>query len=66
MNKFLMTITRSKYLPAKRPPVHSKNPRKFMTPFDNRPIIQKQRKINEAHIEAALAMGLGWRIVGAT
>ena len=33
---------------------------------DDRPIVLKQRKVNEAHMEAALALGLGWRIVGAT
>lgn len=40
--------------------------RKFMPLKDNRPIIQKQRKVNEDHEARAAAMKLPWRIVGAT
>jgi hypothetical protein len=33
---------------------------------DKRPIIQKQRNINEAHEKAAAELNLPWRIVGAS
>ena len=64
-----MTLTRnlSKLSrPSKISLVNPKPSRKMMKVKDQRPIILKQRKVNEAHMEAALAMGLGWRIVGAT
>ncbi len=33
---------------------------------DNRPIIVKQRQINQNHDQIASALGLPWRLVGAT
>lgn len=47
-------------------PEKKKKIRKFKPLKDNRPIIQKQRKVNEDHEVRAQAMGLPWRIVGAT
>lgn len=45
----------------------SKSPfRKHPHIRDNRPIIQKQRRINEEHEQIAQGMGLPWRIVGAS
>ena len=66
-----MTITRNmnmgkKVRPPRDPTKIPKPSRPMIKVKDQRPIILKQRKTNEAHIEAALAMGLGWRIVGAT
>jgi hypothetical protein len=40
--------------------------RKIIKPRGKRPIIEKQKKINEEHEKKAQEMGLGWRIVGAT
>ena len=67
--RFLMTLTRDmskKARPPRRPSDKVKEPRPFNKVWDKRPIILKQRATNEAHMEAALAMGLGWRIVGST
>ena len=64
-----MTLTRNmsnKVRPVRNLQKAAKPSRPMIKVKDQRPIILKQRKTNDAHIEAALAMGLGWRIVGAT
>lgn len=66
VNRFLMTVTRNKFVESTAPIVRNASPRKHKKLLDNRPIIASQRKSNADHIEAALKMGLGWRIVGAT
>ena len=68
-SNFLMTLTRN-FAKLKRPSrkslLNPKPSRRMIKVKDDRPIVLKQRKVNEAHMEAALALGLGWRIVGAT
>ena len=66
VNRFLMTVTRNKFVESTKPIPRNPKPRKHLKLLDKRPIITSQRKSNADHIEAALQMGLGWRIVGAT
>lgn len=66
VNRFLMTVTRNKFVESTKPITQNPAPRKHLKLLDKREIIAAQRKSNADHIEAALQMGLGWRTVGAT